>query len=188
MKPVLMVLLLGLAAPAATSPSKHPFIAVESRVPSYEKTAAIFIKVPAYEMDLGFNNEMYRCWKLRLTGEKGKQVRLVLEQIRSVQRTLKTRMRKLDGDLIRVKAGNAERPLSLRINAHRKALDLLLERFNGLLDWGRRHGLLKISEGGVFSRRTTVIPLLRNDDYTMVYDDISPSCPPRQSLPAPLPN
>ncbi len=185
MKPALAVLLLGLAAPAAASPAERPFIAVESRIPDYEKASAIFIKIPAYEMELGSNNEMYRCWKLRLTGEKGKQVRLVLEQIRSVQRTLQARMRKLNEDLIRVRAGSADRPLSTRINRHRKALDLNLERFYGLLDWGKRHELLKVSAGRLFNRRATVSPILGDSDYTMVYDDVSPTCPTRGPVSTP---
>lgn len=185
MKPVLAVLLLGLAAPAAVSPAERPFIAVESRIPDYEKASVILIKVPAYEMELGSNNEVYRCWKLRLTGEKGKQVRLVLEQIRSVQRTLQARMRKLNEDLLRVRAGSAGRPLSARINTHRKALDLNLERLYGLLDWGKRHELLKVSAGGIFRSRTTVSPVLGDSDYTMVYDDVSPACPPRGPVSTP---
>jgi len=52
----------------------------------------------------------------------------------------------------------------------------LMESYNQLLALGQKSEMLKMTENSFLSGRIVVSPLLKEDDYTMVYDGDSPDC------------
>ena len=89
----------GLQGPA--DPSFKPVLErLEQRMPAYEAVEAASIQVPARSIELGLNAKMYRCWKLKLTGDHGRQALAVFERLRSAQDALKDLKGRLSKDLV----------------------------------------------------------------------------------------
>jgi hypothetical protein len=153
---------------------------LEVRLPVYEKTGATVIRVPQREMELGLATPEYKCWRLRLNGEHGREVRRTMSRLRSVQSAIKT----LSSDLRKAAKRYADNDnkdvvLGEHLEQALRTLDGLVERYKTLLNKGKEKKLLRYSTGGLFSSRSVVSPILQRDDYTMVYDDSAAECPPR---------
>jgi len=150
---------------------------LEARLPAYDVALEATLRVPAQVIDLGPSAKMYHCWKLRLTGEHGRQVRGVMENLRSVQSVMKELVGKLTLELASYAASPKPDPEARRrILLLRESLDSLLTRYDTLVALGKRNGFLAASEGGIFGERQAVSPRLHKDDYSMVFDDTVTGC------------
>ncbi len=150
---------------------------VEERMPAYEAVEAASIQVPARSIELGLNAKMYRCWKLRLTGDHGRQALGVFERLRSIQDTLKDLKERLSKDLLAYAASpRPDAELQKRILESQQGLDSLVESFDKALGAAERNALLKDSDKGLLGGRRTLSPRMTKDDYTMARDEDSPEC------------
>ncbi|PCI38278.1 MAG: hypothetical protein COB53_04990 [Elusimicrobia bacterium] len=150
---------------------------IGAQMPELEAAAAAAVKIPARAIELGPRARMYKCWRLRLTGDHGKKAARVFERLHSVQAALRDQKSKLTKDLLLYSAAvNPTADQRERIQARHRSLSSLLESYNQLIALGLKSKLLKISESGFFSDRQMIIPLLKENDYTMVYDDGAPDC------------
>ncbi|MFH1724419.1 MAG: hypothetical protein ABII00_07335 [Elusimicrobiota bacterium] len=155
---------------------------IEAKMPAYEAVEATDIRIPTRSIELGPSSPMYRCWNLVLTGDHGKQALGVFERLRSVHSALKDLRGKLAKDLLLYATSRRGDPeMQGRIMTQHQALESLFTSYRQIVQLGERNGLLKASRRGIFSWRRTVAPTLRDDDYTMVYAESDPSCPPRTS-------
>lgn len=173
----------GRAAAGPVDPAFEPVLRkIETKMPAYDEVAGTMIRVPARTIELGPSARMYRCWKLRLTGDHGKQALRVFERLHSVQSAVKDLKEKLAKDLIRY-AGSPKphAELQKRIEEQNEQLGALLTSYRKLIRLGTRNGLLKHSDREMFSGRRSVTPRLKDDDYTMVYDEANPECRSRPS-------
>ncbi len=134
-------------------------------------------------MDMGLAAKEYRCWRLRLVGDHGKEARKTLSRLASIQAALKSLTADFAAALARYGAGERDVPLWASLLEAEKALDGLLERYRQLLASGEEAGLLRRSPAGMFSSRAVVSPILKKDDYTMMYDANIPGCPQRGAGP-----
>jgi len=159
-------------------PALSPVLEVfEEKLPVYEEIEATKIQVPARAIELGPKARMYRCWRLRLTGDKGRQAASVLERLASVQKALTDVKAKLVSDLLKLSAGQGpHETLRQRIRARAESLSSLSGAYQELLDRGSKAGVLNARPKGFLSERPSVTPLLGDDDYTMVYDEKDPDC------------
>ncbi|MBI2362673.1 MAG: hypothetical protein HYV15_04755 [Elusimicrobia bacterium] len=166
----------GLSGPS--DPAFNPVLErLERRLPAYEAVEAASVQVPARTIELGLNAKMYRCWKLKLTGDHGRQALAVFERLRSAQEALKDLKGRLSKDLVEYAAAPKPDPeLQGRIREAEKGLDSLLDAFEKSLEAAARNGLLKSSDGVLGAGRRTLSPLMTKDDYTMVRDEESPEC------------
>lgn len=166
----------GLTGPA--DPSFKPVLErLEKRMSAYEAVEAASVQVPARTIELGLNAKMYRCWKLKLTGDHGRQALAVFERLRSAQDALKDLKGRLSKDLVEYAASPKPDPeLQGRILDAEKGLDSLLDAFEKSLEAASRNGLLKSSDGILSAGRRTLSPLMTKDDYTMARDEESPEC------------
>ena len=150
---------------------------IEGRMPAYEEAEAARIQVPGRTIELGPKAAMYRCWKLRLTGDNGKQAAYVLERLKSVQDAIKDTKGKLTKDLLELSAGaGPDERLRARIRERHAALEQLLKSYQDLIKSGGKADVIAFTPRGLLSDRPSITPRLRDDDYTMVYDDSSPEC------------
>jgi hypothetical protein len=159
---------------------------LESRMPAYDAAIEASLRVPSQVIDLGPSAKMYHCWKLRLTGEHGKQVRRVMEDLRSVQTVMKELVGKLTLELAAYAASpKPDQEARRRILLLRESLDSLVTRYDTLVALGKRNGFLEASDGGFFGEHQTVSPRLHKDDYSMVFDDTVSGCGPGGGSPQP---
>ena len=174
---------LGRALQAPDDPAFEPVLReIEANLPVYESITDAALRVPSQTIDLGPSAKIYRCWKLKLTGDNGKQARDVLQRLKSVQNTLKDLRKKLDRSLDLYLSGTkSDKKLRDRITAQHRSMTNLLERYRSLIEIGKRNGLIKISTRGLLIGRTSVSPRLRSEDYTMVYDPTVAGCPQREN-------
>ena len=165
-----------LTAPA--DPAFEPILReIEARMPKLNSAATASIQVPARAIELGPRARMYRCWRLRLTGDHGKKAVRVFERLHSVQAALRDQKAKLTKDLLLYAAAAEPSPnLPERVRARHRSLGSLLDSYDQLIALGTKSKLLKFSEKGFLSGRQTITPLLKENDYTMVYDDGAPEC------------
>ncbi len=171
----------GRTTQALTSPSDPAFTPVlreiEKRMPALNAAAAVSIQVPARAIELGPRARMYKCWRLRLTGDHGKKAVRVFERLHSVQAALRDQKAKLTKDLLLYEASPKPDPhLPARIRARHRSLGSLLESYDQLVALGIKSELLKLSGKTFRNGRRMIAPILREDDYTMVYDDGAPDC------------
>ncbi len=159
-------------------PAMEPLLnAIKKRMPRLDSVTAAHIQVPARAIELGSRSRMYRCWRLRLTGDHGKKAVRVFERLHSVQAALRDQRAKLTKDLLLYTEGSEPTPgLADRIRARSRSLDSLLESYDQLIAVGLKSKLLKKNEKSFISGRSTILPILKENDYTMVYDDGSPEC------------
>lgn len=178
----------GGRSPAAANadPAFEPVLRdIEARMPLYAEAEAAVIRVPARSIDLGPSSKLYRCWKLRLTGDHGQQAWSVLSRLVSLQAALKDLREKLAVDLVAYAGAELPDPATQKqIQARQQELERVYASFQKLLSLGDRNGLLKASDNEMFSGRRAVSPRLKDSDYTMAYDDATPEC---QKKPTPAP-
>lgn len=149
---------------------------VEERRARYEALEAVEVRLPQAALELGLSARMYRCWRLRLTGAKGRQARAFLERLASVQAGLRAARSGLAKDLLIYSAAPSTDPsLRERIADGAKTVEAGGASFERLLQSGLRQELVR-EERGLLGRRT-VAARLQDDDYTMVYDGGAPECP-----------
>lgn len=166
------------AAPNSPESSDSALDAVASRLPAYAALASTDIQVPAPSIALGASSKAYLCWKLQLTGAHGRQVRTVMERLRSIRDAAAGLRDTLSRDLLLHASGAGGPALRERILAQDASLDSLRVSYENLLQAGLRGGLLKVSERGLLREGGSVTARLRKDDYTMVHDESQPGCPP----------
>jgi len=168
----------GRSIQASTDPTFDPVLRdIEGRMPSYEEIETTNLRVPMRTIELGPSAKLYRCWKLRLTGDHGQQALSVLERLSSIQGGLKELREKLAKDLVSYAgSGKPDAELKKRIRTRHGELDQLMATYRKLLRLGEKHGLLKVSEREPFSGHRSVSPKLKDDDYTMVFDETNPEC------------
>ena len=168
---------------APDDPGFEPvLLEIEQLLPACDAVAAANLRVPSPTVDLGPSAKMYRCWKLKLTGDQGKQARDILQRLKSVQGTLRDLRKKLDRNLdLYLASPKPDGRTRALIRAQHRSLKNLLERYRSLIGIGTRNGLIKVSSGGLLSGKRSVTPRLRNEDYTMVYDHTIPGCPERRN-------
>ena len=148
---------------------------VETRMPVWEAVEAASVQVPARVIELGLNAKMYRCWKLRLTGDHGRKALAVFERLRSVQDALKDLKGRLAQDLVRYAASpKPDAELQKRVAEAQLGLDSLTDSFEKTYDSAERNGLLK--PAGLSGGRRALSPSMTKDDYTMVRDEELPEC------------
>ncbi|OGR57877.1 MAG: hypothetical protein A2X36_07385 [Elusimicrobia bacterium GWA2_69_24] len=176
----------GRALAAGADPVFEPVLRdIEARLPLYSGAEAAVIRVPARSIDLGPSSKLYRCWKLRLTGDHGKQAYDVLSRLVSLQSALKDLREKLAVDLVAYAgAAKPDPALQKQIQSRQQELERIYTTYQKLLSLGDRNGLLKIADNEMFSGRRAVSPRLKDSDYTMAYDDATPEC---QKKPTPAP-
>ncbi len=163
---------------SATDPEFAPVLSeIERRMPEFDAAAAAQIQVPSRAIELGPRARMYRCWRLRLTGDHGGKVARVFERLHSVQAAIRDQKSLLTKDLL-LYAASAQpgAELTERIRVRNRSLGSLMESYNQLLALGQKSEMLKMTENSFLSGRIVVSPLLKEDDYTMVYDGDSPDC------------
>lgn len=165
-----------LPRPAGDAQAERVVSAIEARWPEVERTAAANIMVPSKSMSLGLSTKLYQCWQLRLNGAHGLQVQGVLERLKSLQEALRGDRDRMLQDLGEY-AAKPDPARLRRIEGRAKTLSDELAAYRTLLESGVRNGLVKASEPGPLSERAVVSGLLRDDDYTMNYDDSKPECP-----------
>jgi hypothetical protein len=157
---------------------------IEERMPELDAAAAAQIQVPARAIELGPRARMYRCWRLRLTGDHGNKVVRVFERLHSVQAAIRDQKSKLTKDLLLYSAASERSPeLTEGIRLRNRSLGSLLQSYKQLLSLGKKSKMLKISERGLLSGRRSISPLLKEDDYTMVYDAEADDCKDGKSSP-----
>ena len=166
----------GLAGPADAS--FDPVLKrLERRMEVYEAIETASVQVPARSIELGLNSKLYRCWKLKLTGDRGRQTLGAFERLRSAQDALKDLKERLSKDLVAYAAApKPDAELQARIVESQKGLDSLVDAFQNHLEAAERNGLLKSAEKALSGRRRVVSPRMTKDDYTMVRDEESPEC------------
>lgn len=165
----------GRAPAGPADPAFDPVLRrVAERMPAWEAVEAAAVQVPARTIELGMSAKMYRCWKLKLTGDHGQKALAVFERLRQVQDTLKDLKARLSQDLVRYAASpKPDAELQRRIAEAQQGLDSLTDSFGKTLDSAQRNGLIK---PGAAAGRRTLSPLMTKDDYTMVKDEESPEC------------
>ena len=170
----------GLTGPA--DPAFDPVLRrVSDHMPAWEAVESASVQVPARVIELGLNAKMYRCWKLRLTGDHGRKALTVFERLRSIQDTLKDLKARLSQDLVRYAAApKPDAELQKRIAEAQMGLDSLADSFEKSLESAVRNALLKPSGQGLSGARRQLSPLMTKDDYTMVRDEETPECRTRK--------
>ena len=64
----------GRTLSAPDDPAFEPVLReIEAALPAFDAASRASLRVPSKNIDLGPSARMYRCWKLRLTGDHGKQ-------------------------------------------------------------------------------------------------------------------
>ncbi|MBI3300083.1 MAG: hypothetical protein HYZ75_18100 [Elusimicrobia bacterium] len=150
---------------------------LERRMEAYETIETASIQVPARTIELGLNVKLYRCWKLKLTGDHGRQTLAVFERLRSAQDALKDLKERLAKDLVAYAAApKPETELQKRIVESQKGLDALVDAFDNALEAAERNGLLKSADKALAGGRRVISPKMTKDDYTMARDEESPEC------------
>ncbi|MDE2293189.1 MAG: hypothetical protein KGL53_13995 [Elusimicrobia bacterium] len=150
---------------------------VEARMPDYDAVADAEVQVPARTIALGLNSRMYRCWRLELTGDHGRQALEVFERLRSQQDALKDLKERLAKDVVAYTAAPKPEPdLAKAVSDETSQLDGLVEAFDKTVEAAARAKLLKSTQGGLLSGQRTYSPVMTKDDYTMVRDEASPEC------------
>lgn len=166
----------GLAGP--TDAGFDPVLKrLERRMEVYEAIETASVQVPARTIELGLNAKLYRCWKLKLTGDHGRQTLSAFERLRSAQDALKDLKERLSKDLVAYAAApKPDAELQARIIESQKGLDSLVDAFQNHLEAAERNGLLKSAEKALSGGRRVISPRMTKDDYTMVRDEESPEC------------
>lgn len=179
-------LLAAAAAEAALAPSEQapPRLAVpqDARLAAYRRIAATDVQVPAEAMDLGPSSDVYRCWRLRLTGERGLRARETLSRLLAVRDAVRRLLAAFEEDLRRRESAAPEALPEImgRMQATQAGLERLLRHFEELRGDGLRSGLIRDTRRGFFGAGEPAIrPNLDEDAYTMVYDETAPGCPRR---------
>lgn len=168
----------GRGLPSPNDASFDPVLKrLERRMEVYEAIETASVQVPARSIELGLNAKLYRCWKLRLTGEHGRQVLSAFERLRSAQEALKDLKERLSKDLVAYAA--APKPsaeLQKLIIESQTSLDSLVDAFENHLEAAERNGLLKSTGKALAAGRRMILPRMTKDDYTMARDEESPEC------------
>ncbi|HAH05961.1 MAG TPA: hypothetical protein DCM05_05425 [Elusimicrobia bacterium] len=182
-----LALAAAVAAPAAAGPFSgfpadpaiEPLLReVEARQPACRSVEEADIRVPTKVLSLGISTKLYQCWQLKLTGSHGVKVLETMTRLKSLQDALKAENAELQKALLQYQAAPKPAPLPLqRLAARSRAASDILAAYRTLAESGTRNGLIRISESGLLNAKTTITPRLRDDDYTMTYDDSKPECP-----------
>jgi len=150
----------------------------ETRLRDSEAMLAVQIRPPSKSLSLGLSTKLYQCWQLKLTSRRGLKVLEVLERLKSLHDALRNERAGMTSALLEYAASPKPDPALLkRIGARSQAIGGILAVYKTLTESGVRNGLIRVSEGGAFSGAASIGPLIRDDDYTMSYDDSLPQCP-----------
>jgi hypothetical protein len=163
---------------AVTNPAFLPTLrSIEDGMPRYQEVEATSIELPATAISLGASAKAYQCWNLQLTSERGKRLLEMMTRLRSLQDSLAELRASLSRDISRFTVSPALDPaLEQRISSEHDALAALFETFSELAEKGKKEGLLRKAPRGVFRDHAALVPIIKNDDYTMAYDTSSPEC------------
>jgi len=151
---------------------------VEARLPLCEAVLATQIRPPARTISLGLSTKLYQCWQLKLTSRRGLNVLEAMERLKALQDALRNERAELTASMMEYAASPKPSPALLRRIAERsRAIGVILTAYSSLSESGARNGLIRITGGGIFSGAGAIVAQLKDDDYTMTYDDSQPQCP-----------
>lgn len=169
--------------PSAQDPALETALReMEARMAEYEDIESASVQVPAPVIALGLSTKAYRCWKLKLTGERGRQAREVTSQLQGIQRSFAELKARLAREVLSYAADDRSDPLlPKRISAQSESLEAMAQAWRRLLATSIDAGLVRRIEKGFLRANLTISPRLDDDDYTMVYDSSEPDCPPVRS-------